>query len=37
MRQFLEQVRSGPSFSYVSRVDVKEVAAQEYDSFSIVK
>ena len=37
MREFLDQVRTGPSFSYVSRVDVREVAAEEFDSFSILR
>jgi acylphosphatase len=37
MRRFLDKVRSGPSFAYVTSVDVREVAAEGFKGFSIVR
>jgi acylphosphatase len=33
--RFLENVRSGPSFSYVTGVDVRRVAGESFDGFRI--
>lgn len=37
MRRFLGEVRSGPSFSYVTSIDVREVAVEGFKEFSIVR
>ena len=37
MNHFLDKVRSGPAFSYVSNVDTKEIPLEGRERFSIVR
>ena len=37
MRRFLDQVRSGPGFSYETGVNVKDVPSEGFEGFSIAR